>query len=84
MPPATQIHGFFSSRRWGLRTRAATTAAPKSSVECLFSSPSPARTPNHTQSRESPVRTMRMRKKTHPIQKRASKPFIVRMLSMPR
>ena len=58
-----------------------TNAARKRSVECLFSIPSPASTPNQSQSRELPVRTIRMTKKTHPIQKSDSNPFIVRMLS---
>ncbi len=59
-------------------------AAPKKSVECLFSIPRPASTPNQTQSFELPVRTMRMTQSTQPIQKSDSKPFIVKMLSSPR
>src|SRR5271157_2131803 len=34
------------------------TANPNKSVECLFSSPRPASTPKHSQSREFPVRTI--------------------------
>ena len=53
------------------------TANPKESVECLFSRPRPTSTPNHSQSRESPVRTMRAITRMQAVQNNDSKTFIV-------
>src|SRR5205807_4266166 len=56
--PPSHIHGFKNSRRKGVNRRAQTTASPKNKVECLFSSASPANSPNQSHRRELPVRTI--------------------------
>src|SRR5260370_19958457 len=49
--PAIQIHCLPNSRRSGGSSTPTVTAKQKNTVECLFSSPSPASTPNHSQRR---------------------------------
>ena len=75
--PAIQIQCLANSRRWWVTSTATVTANPKNSVECLFSRLSPANTPNHSQSRESPVRTIRAMTRMQPVQNSGSNAFIV-------
>ena len=53
----------------------------KNSIECLFSSPSPAKAPNSSQRRWSPPFRMRSATAAHAIQSTGSKAFIERKLS---
>ena len=55
-----------------------TTAKPNSSTVCLFSRPTPARTPNASHSLALPVRMMRISTKAHPIQISGSTEFMER------
>ena len=59
-------------------------ARPKTSMAYLFSRPRPASTPNHSQSREFPVRTTSMITATQPIQNSGSKAPTQRMLCTPK
>ena len=53
-------------------------ANPNSSMVCLFSSPSPASTPNQIQSLTLPDLMMRISTSAHPIHSRGSTEFIER------
>ena len=82
-PPA-QNHGERSHRRSRVSTSPTTMPKPKISIECLFSSPTPATTPNHSQSFAFPVRMIRMTRYAQPIQNSGSKAFIERKWSSAR
>ena len=65
------------TRRVGLENKHSM-AKPKIAIECLFSSPNPASTPNHSQSFAFPVRMTRITRYAQPIQNNGSNAFIER------
>ncbi len=80
----SQIHFCPRWRRSGVSTIPITRAAPKNAMECLFSSPSPAATPNHNHSRGRSPLARRASSQAQPIQNSGSKAFMVSRLSPPR
>ena len=76
--PPSSSHLLHSSLRAGVSSKPAMSAAPKSSIVCLFSSPSPASPPKASHSRVLPVLIIRIRTQAQPIQISGSTEFIER------